>query len=91
MRILREPLFGAKRYSAFSVVTFERLCRNYIKQRRFAAVKGTERPFLRQNEWYRGNFRLILLYEAFLFCNLCFYRRINNEQGACKKIRSEKC
>ena len=67
MRILREPLFGAKRYSAFSVVTFERLCRNYIKQRRFAAVKGTE-----QNEWYRGNFRLILLYEAFLFCNLCF-------------------
>ncbi len=45
MRILREPLFGAKRYSAFSVVTFERLCRSYIKQRRFAAVKGTERPF----------------------------------------------
>ena len=49
MRILREPLFGAKRYSAFSVVTFERLCRNYIKQRRFAAVKGTERPFLTAN------------------------------------------
>lgn len=45
MRILREPLFGAKRYSVFSVVTFERLCRNYIKQRRFAAVKGTEWSF----------------------------------------------
>ena len=72
MRILREPLFGAKRYSAFSVVTFERLCRNYIKQDGLPPLKAQSGRFLRQNEWYRGNFRLILLYEAFLFCNLCY-------------------
>lgn len=72
MRILREPLFGAKRYSAFSVVTFERLCRNYISKDGLPPLKAQSGRFLRQNEWYRGNFRLILLYEAFLFCNLCF-------------------
>ena len=68
MRILREPLFGAKRYSAFSVVTAE----TTLSKDGLPPLKAQSGRFLRQNEWYRGNFRLILLYEAFLFCNLCF-------------------
>ena len=67
MRILREPLFGAKRYSAFSVVTFECLCRNYIKQRRFAAVKGTERPF------FYGKMSGTAVIFASYFCMRRFY------------------
>lgn len=72
MRILREPLFGAKRYSAFPSSLLSVFAETTLSKDGLPPLKAQSGRFLRQNEWYRGNFRLILLYEAFLFCNLCF-------------------
>ena len=72
MRILREPLFGVSGIRRFPSSLLSVFAETTLSKDGLPPLKAQSGRFLRQNEWYRGNFRLILLYEAFLFCNLCF-------------------
>lgn len=48
MRILREPLFGAKRYSAFSVVTLSVFAETTLSKDGLPPLKAQSGRFLRQ-------------------------------------------